>query len=200
MKLLCWSPRHVACPGSSPGFALSKWKCLPLGQSSSGSPVALPGGKVLPDSVRLALSYVGHGLTFLLYCMPPSQILLHAMSQVIYKTAALWSCPSAPNKGRWALIPDRMVPMQLETVPGRAGGMLGFADVTGSQQFSSRSGWLWAGREPQIRLQLRWGHPCCVVWFCWVFFFWGGGGGRLFQKVYLNVWDQRANSHTNANL
>lgn len=59
-------------------------------------------------------------------------------------------------------------------------GMLGFADVMGSQQFSSRSGWLWAGREPQIRLQLRWGHPCCVGFF-YLFF----GGGCYFRK---SVW------------
>lgn len=36
-----------SCPGPSCGFALSKCKCILLGQSSSGSPLALARGKVL---------------------------------------------------------------------------------------------------------------------------------------------------------
>lgn len=83
MKFLVQSPDEITvleslphcmslCPRLSCGFALSK--CI-LGQSSSGSPLALSGGKFFL-TVGLALSYAGHGLTSFSYCLPLLEILL----------------------------------------------------------------------------------------------------------------------------
>lgn len=128
----------------------------------------------MADSLELAVSYIGHGCT-LLPGLPASNTnhpadcvtsRLRGCSCMVFSFCS-WQREVSPSHRRDG---SRVTQDSI----GTSWGMLGCADVTGSLQFSFRSGWLRAGRKPQIRLQRRWGHLC--------FFFF-----ELLQKV-CGVW------------
>lgn len=119
----------------------------------------------MADSLELAVSYIGHGCT-LLPGLPASNTnhpadcvtsRLRGCSCMVFSFCS-WQREVSPSHRRDG---SRVTQDSI----GTSWGMLGCADVTGSLQFSFRSGWLRAGRKPQIRLQRRWGHLCFFFFF-----------------------------------